>query len=327
MTSPFLHHGGRLAEAARRFGGAPEDWIDLSTGLNPVPWPVDRAPAADWRALPAPDALTALEQAAARHFGADPALVCAVPGSETALRLLAMVLGLPGRALVPAYRTHVEAFAVSAPIAFGERPAGCEAVVLANPNNPDGILRAPADVLDWHAHIASHGGWLIVDEAFADCHPASSVAGQVEEGARLVVLRSFGKFFGLAGLRLGFVIAPPELGRELRRLLGSWPLHAAALEVGPAAYADAPWIERTRRELPRRAEALDRVLARCSLAPQGDCPLFRYVTGASARDLFTRLARARILTRPFAEREDALRLGVPADPGQLERLEQALAHG
>jgi cobalamin biosynthetic protein CobC len=327
MTSAFLHHGGRLAEAVRRFGGEAGDWLDLSTGLNPVPWPVAQAPATDWTALPDPDALAALEAAAARHFGSDPALTCAVPGSETALRLLAGMLERPGRALVPAYRTHAEAFAKSRPIAFAQDPQDGEVIVLANPNNPDGLLHAPADILGWHARIARTEGWLIADEAFADCHPDASVAAEVAPGSRLIVLRSFGKFFGLAGLRLGFVIAPPTLAVRLRLLLGSWPVHAAALTIGRAAYADAEWTADTRADLTRRAAALDAVLEHNGLAPQGACPLFRYLTGCDAQALFARLAQARILTRPFAERPDTLRLGVPADPAALGRLDRALRHG
>ncbi|MFC0206316.1 aminotransferase class I/II-fold pyridoxal phosphate-dependent enzyme [Novosphingobium soli] len=327
MTAAFLHHGGRLAEAAARFGGAPGDWLDLSTGLNPVSWPLDRAPPCDWSALPDPGALAALEHAAGRSFGADPAVVCAVPGSETALRLLGLLLGAPGRALVPAYRTHAEAFATSRPIAFGETPARAETVVLANPNNPDGALRSSAEILDWSTRIAGAGGWLVVDEAFADCHPEASVAAQAGVRPELIVLRSFGKFFGLAGLRLGFLLGPPPLLARVRALVGSWPVHAGALAIGRAAYADAAWIAATRAELPRRAAALDAVLRRHGLMPQGACPLFRYVTGCDAAGLFERLAAARILTRPFSERPDALRLGVPAASAALARLDRALAHG
>lgn len=325
MNPQLLHHGGRLSEAARTYGGDPAQWLDLSTGLNPLPWQPARPPSVDWHALPDPDALSALEAAAAAHFGADPLLVTAVPGSETALRLLAPMLGMPGRALVPAYRTHAEAFAASRPIAFAAPTGEAEAVVLANPNNPDGLLRAPAAILGWQDALP---GWLIVDEAFADCAPETSVAGHVSQDRRLIVLRSFGKFFGLAGLRLGFVIAPPMLTARLRAVLGSWPLHAAALELGRAAYADTAWIARTRAELPLRAAALDGVLGRHGLIAQGACPLFRYLTGCDAAALFAQLARAHILTRPFAERPDALRLGVPADPEALLRLDRALsAHG
>ncbi|GFE76289.1 aminotransferase class I/II-fold pyridoxal phosphate-dependent enzyme [Novosphingobium sp. TCA1] len=327
MSHAFLFHGGRVSEAARAYGGLPEDWLDLSTGLNPEPWPAARAGAGavDWTALPDPDALAQLEAAAARHFGVAPNLCCAVPGSETALRLLARALDLPGRALVPAYRTHREAFYPSRPARFGEQPGAKEVFVLANPNNPDGALRDPEAIVEWAERIDASGGFLVVDEAFADCHPEASVARAVAPGLRLIVLRSFGKFFGLAGLRLGFVLGPPALMMLLRQLLGSWPVHAAALALGRAAYEDSHWIARTRAALPIRAEALDGVLRRHGLEPVGDCPLFRLVTGCEGQALFERLARARILVRPFAEFPDWVRFGVPADPAALARLDAALA--
>lgn len=327
MIERFLHHGGRVDVAARTFGGAPEDWLDLSTGLNPRPWPIPQACVPDWHALPDPQTLARLEAAAARHFGVDPALSCAVPGSETALRLLARLLARPGRALVPSYRSHVEAFAASRPIAFGAVPEGGEAVVLANPNNPDGILRGPAEVLDWAEDIARRDGWLIVDEAFADCHAGMSVAGDVCADGRLIVLRSFGKFFGLAGLRLGFVLAPPAVLAALRDAMGSWPIHAAALEIGAAAYADTGWIAATRQDLPVRAGKLDALLRRHGLAPQGACPLFRLITGCAAADVFERLARRHILVRPFASFPGWLRFGVPAEDAALARLDAALGDG
>nr|WP_260609858.1 threonine-phosphate decarboxylase [Sphingomonas sp. IC081] len=323
----FLHHGGRLAEAARLFGGAAEDWLDLSTGLNPAPWPVPQAFAPDWHALPDPAVLAALEAVAARHFGADPAQCCAVPGSEAALRLLARILDLPGRAPVPSYRSHVEAFAVSCPVRFGEVAAAAETCVIANPGNPDGVLHSPEALCGWADRIAGRGGWLIVDEAFGDCAPQASLVAAVRPEGRLIVLRSFGKFFGLAGVRLGFVLAPPPILAKLRAAMGSWPLHAGALAIGTAAYGDAAWIAATRAELPGRAAALDAVLARHGLVAEGACPLFRLVTGCRAAELFERLARARILVRPFAEFPGWLRFGVPADPAALARLDRALHNG
>lgn len=325
MSAAFLFHGGRVSEAARAYGGAPEDWLDLSTGLNPKPWPVPQDQPIDWTALPDPDALAGLEAAAARHFGVAPAMCCAVPGTETALRLLARALDLPGRSLVPAYRTHREAFFPSRPALFGEQPKAKEVFIIANPNNPDGVLRDPDAVIEWAKRIDAGGGFLIVDEAFSDCHPEASVAHAVASGVRLIVLRSFGKFFGLAGLRLGFVLGPPALMLLLRQMLGSWPVHAAALSLGTTAYADEDWIVRTREDLPVRAAELDKVLRRHGLSPEGECPLFRLVTGCDGQALFEQLARARILVRPFAERADWLRFGVPADPAALRRLDEALA--
>lgn len=328
MSGAFTHHGGRIADACARFGGTPEDWLDLSTGINPVPWQPPPALAIDWRGLPDTQALARLEARAAGHFGVPRDLCMAVPGSETALRLLARVLDLPGRTPPLAYGTYRDAFAPGATLASGEDPPPrATAIVLGNPNNPDGTVLAPARALALLAHQEVHGGWLIVDEAFADCAPDASLAALVAPHRRLIVLRSFGKFFGLAGLRLGFVIAPEGVLAALRHLLGDWPVHAAALALGTAAYADRTWIAQTRQALPVRAAALDRVLRRHGLAPEGACPLFRLVRTPEAGRLFAMLARRRILTRPFADHPDLLRLGLPADDAGLARLDAALARG
>lgn len=325
MTAGFAHHGGRLREACDHFGGRPQEWIDLSTGINPNGWRPVEPLAIDWQCLPDANALALLEKEAARFFGCDPLLCAALPGSETGLRLLARLLDLPGLHQSLAYGTYSAAFgqgnALADPL---QLPIAATALVLGNPNNPDGKLYARDDLLAMLDHQERHGGWLVVDEAFADCDPGWSIAANVSTQRRLIVLRSFGKFFGLAGLRLGFVIAPPTILGGLRKALGDWPLHAAALAFGSAAYADATWIGVTRRDLPRRAAALDAVLGRHGLAARGACPLFRFIAAPGAGALFEPLARHRILTRPFADHPDFLRIGLPADDAALDRLETAL---
>lgn len=326
MSGAFTHHGGRLADACARFGGAQGDWLDLSTGINPVPWQPPPSLAIDWRGLPEAQALALLETRAAGYFGVAPALCMALPGSETALRLLARVLDLPGRYLPLAYGTYRDAFARGEALASPEDlPDHATTVVLGNPNNPDGKVLSRAQVLALLAHQEAHDGWLIVDEAFADGAPEISVAALVGPHRRLIVLRSFGKFFGLAGVRLGFAIAPDGVLAALRHLLGDWPVHAAALALGAAAYADRAWIAQVRQALPARAAALDRALRRHGLAPEGACPLFRLVRTPDAGRLFATLAGHRILTRPFANHPDLLRLGLPGDGAGLARLDAALA--
>ena len=315
-----------MAEARARFGGAPDEWLDLSTGINPIPWPATDKVPVDWQALPDPDDLALLERQAARYFGTDPASCCAVPGSETGLRLIARILALPGNHLPLTYSTHADAFEHARPVAsLAHAATGPSALVVANPNNPDGRTTTTETLLAVLERQERNGGWLIVDEAFADCQPDRSVAGYVANGRQLIVLRSFGKFFGLAGVRLGFVIAPAGLLDGIRRLLGEWPICAAALGFGMAAYGDGDWIAATRRDLRDRADRLDAALARHGLVPRGDCPLFRLVESANAPTLFTELARRRILTRPFASRLSLLRLGLPPDDGALARLDGALA--
>jgi len=322
MPRAFTFHGGRLAEARAHFGGGAEDWLDLSTGINPAPWPGGDGLAIDWHSLPDPQGLRELECAAAINFGADPALCCAVPGSEIGLRMLVRVLGLPGRHLPLSYSTHADAFA-DYPAAVQAGTTGTT-FVIANPNNPDGALTPPDHLRAMLAWQEADGGWLIVDEAFADCRADWTIVDALHEDRRLIVLRSFGKFFGLAGVRLGFVLAPLAVAEPLRRLLGEWPVCAAALAYGTAAYRDRAWIAATRAALPAQAAGLDAVLARHGLVAQGECPLFRLVETDRAQRLFSRLARRQILTRPFAAHPGLLRFGLPAGLADLDRLDAAL---
>lgn len=325
MTTSFPRHGGQLAQACARFGGAPEDWLDLSTGINPNGWTPPADLTVEWQRLPEPDALAALEAAAARHFGCDEAICVAVPGSEMALRLLAQLIGLRGLHRAPCYGTYRAAFSRSENLTqLATLPARSTALVVGNPNNPDGTVQSRTSLLAMLDHQERHGSWLIVDEAFADCDPTLSVADAVQEGRRLIVLRSLGKFFGLAGLRLGFVIAPPRILDALRMLLGDWPLHSAALALGRAAYANHAWIAQTRNALPLVSARLDKVLLKHGLAPEGQCPLFRLIDTPSAPALFERLAAQRILTRPFSDWPHLLRIGLPADQTALDRLDKAL---
>lgn len=319
MTSSLTHHGGRLDRAAALYPDAPRPWLDLSTGINPVAWRPPPALSIDWARLPAPAALAGLEASAAAFFGAPADTVVAVPGSEIALRLLTR-LELPGpfRHVAPGYRTHAQAFSGAAAVAFGAALPDGGTLLLANPNNPDGRIIDPAALI-----ALARGRWLIVDEAFADVDPTMSIVPQRPPQA--IVLRSFGKVFGLAGVRLGFVVAAPDVVRQVRALLGDWPVSAAAIAFGTDAYRDAAWIAATRARLPQDAARLDAVLRRHGLNPRGGCPLFRLVE----RDPnpFERLAQAGILTRPFDHAPRWLRIGLPPDAPALERLDRALGDG
>jgi len=328
MIERWTWHGGGLSAARARFGGEESDWLDLSTGINPRPWPIPPSLPIDWVRLPDDEALASLEEAAAVHFGCDTAHVCAVPGSEIALRLIGRVLGGAGTVVEPSYRTHVEMFdraeCVTLDRAIGGAGTGM-ATVLANPNNPDGRI-VDRDTL-FALQDAGGSRWLVVDEAYADTRPELSLAGDVTSHRRLIVLRSFGKVFGLAGLRLGFVIGPPDFLSRLRSMLGAWPVSAAAVAIGGRAYRDRSWIAETRARLPVDAARLDRVLQRHGLAPRGACPLFRLIETERAHGLFEHLARRHILVRPFAEHPHWLRIGLPRDDAALDRLDRALAGG
>lgn len=324
MSTRWTWHGGGLEAAKRTFGGI--DWLDLSTGINPHPWPGVDALTIDWRRLPEPEALAALETAAAAYFGTCSEHVCAVPGSEIGLRLVGRIVGNEARYVTPSYRTHGEMVADSRAIDREDLDATDATLILANPNNPDGRVIA-AERLDALLRARRPGTWLWIDEAFADANPSASFAHRIDEEVPLAIFRSFGKFFGLAGVRLGFVLGPARLIRSLRALLGAWPLSAPAIAIGTAAYRDIAWANATRSRLGEDAGALDAVLERSGYKAIGNCPLFRLIEAADARALFDRLARRAILTRPFAEHPHWLRIGLPAGAEARERLEQALADG
>lgn len=322
MSDPWTWHGGGLVAAQRRFGGG--EWIDLSTGINPHPWPDAAKLDCNWQRLPDPEGLAELEVVAAAYFGADQRHVCAVPGSEIGLRLIGALIGGPAQHVAPGYRTHSAMITGSTATAFATVRDGRGALILANPNNPDGENR---DAAAMHKLLARRDGWLLVDEAFADADPAASLAAMVSDEERLVVFRSFGKFFGLAGVRLGFVVAPQAMVAGLRQMLGAWPLSAAAIAIGTAAYRDHNWIAAARERLPREATRLDATLIRRGHRPIGACPLFRLIEVNDARALFERLAQRAILTRPFADQPHRLRIGLPADADALARLDAALTDG
>ncbi|HKY82308.1 MAG TPA: threonine-phosphate decarboxylase [Sphingobium sp.] len=319
----FRWHGGRLAEARALYGDGTEPWIDLSTGINPLPWPGAASIAPEWQALPDPAELADLEAAAAAYFGVDPSHLCAVPGSEIGLRIVGQMIARPASYLLPSYRTHGEAFDQSIPMCEPEDAPVGTCLLLANPNNPDGRAFVPKRLVA----LMQRPDWLIIDEAFADCLPDHSMMKWVGEARRLIILRSFGKFFGLAGVRLGFVAGPPDIVAACRRLLGDWPVSAAAVAFGRRAYRDAPWIASTVRHLKDKADALDVLLARHGLPARGACPLFRLVETPDAAALFDRLARHAILTRPFESEPRWLRFGLPAGEAEMARLDAALADG
>jgi cobalamin biosynthetic protein CobC len=308
----WTFHGGRLAAAQRRWPDVTIPWLDLSTGINPHSWPIERAGEIDWRRLPDDAALAELEAAAAVSFGVPADTVCATSGSEIALRLIgALDLPRPHRFVAPGYRTHADTFEAGQalpPDAIARVEDGT--LLLARPANPQGHIwpLPPTNVR------------LIVDEAFADAVPDYSIVPH----RTAIVLRSFGKFFGLAGVRLGFVIAPVDDLMKVRHRLGSWPVSAAAIAIGIAAYRDGEWQAEMRHRLAQEARLLDDVLARHGLAPEGICPLFRLVRTPDAASLFERLASRGILTRPFDHTPDWLRFGLPGSVEAYDRLDRAL---
>lgn len=313
--------------AAAAYPDAPRPWLDLSTGINPEPWRGPRAAEAELNRLPDPGALAALETAAAAAFGVETERVAAVAGAEAAIRLLPLLLGVRSVEIVgPTYGAHAEAWRASGVatrlIAADQAPSSQAGVlVIVNPNNPDGRLTRRADLIAMARARSAKGRWLVVDESFIECAPDDSVSDVVEPG--LIVLRSFGKFYGLAGVRLGFMLATPDLIQRLRALLGDWPVGADALTMGRGAYADTMWRTRTEAVLTERAARLDEQLTRAGFQIVGGTSLFRMTRTPHAARWFQHLCRAGVLTRPFDHTPDGLRFGVPTER-DLPRLVRAL---
>jgi cobalamin biosynthetic protein CobC len=325
-----LPHGGDLAAARLLFPDAPNPFIDLSTGINPNPYPLPPLPAELFARLPDAAATGRLAAAAATSYGAPSAAqIVPAPGTQILLPLVAR-LARRGRAaiLTPTYNEHARAARLAGHSVIETRESAAlgdaDLAIVTNPNSPDGRLIERAALLAVAAKLRARGGVLVVDEAFMDVGPSGfSLAGDVGRG-NLVVLRSFGKFFGLAGIRLGFALLDQPSAIRLAAMLGPWAVSGPALAIGAAALADTPWIEATRHRLAAASARLDGILIRAGLGIPGGTALFRLVRTPSARALFHHLGRAGILVRNFADNPTWLRFGLPAGEEEWQRLQIAM---
>jgi cobalamin biosynthetic protein CobC len=325
-----IPHGGDLGAARLLFPGAPQPFIDLSTGINPYPYPIPPLEPGLFTLLPEAAALERLAAVAAQAYGAPSAAhVVPAPGTQILLPLVAALVR-PGRAAVlgPTYAEHIRAAARG-----GHRVEEvtdlsslhrADLAVVVNPNNPDGRVM-PREALLACAGDLPAAGLLVVDEAFMDVGSYRQSLAPDVEGGHIVVLRSFGKFFGLAGLRLGFALASPAIAAHLRAGLGPWAVAGPALTIGTAALQDHSWAAMTRARLTQAAMRLDQILIAAGLEIAGGTSLFRLVRTPAAAALFHHLGRGGILVRRFADQPPWLRFGLPANETEWQRLAAALA--
>jgi cobalamin biosynthetic protein CobC len=324
-----MKHGGDLGEAIAQFGGAPDSWLDLSTGINPWAYPVSELPARSWQRLPDRAAELSLIDAArpAYHVPAGVEMAIAA-GTQALIQMLPYVMTGGAVAIAgPTYGEHAAAFARAGrkvlPVGLDALPSGVTHAVVVNPNNPDGRITSHEVIAGAARELGKFGGALIVDEAFADVAPDCS-AVELCRDFPIVVLRSFGKFFGLAGLRLGFAIARADLVADIADALGPWPVSGLALAIGRAALSDQSWIAATRERLARQADKLDAVLRAADLDIVGGTSLFRLARHRDAETIHGHLAQQQIWTRRFDHADDLLRFGIPGDDAALQRLSGAL---
>lgn len=325
-------HGGDLADAIARGGRSvamAEDWLDLSTGISLNAYPVPELPEKSWTRLPGREDMGKLRAAAAQYYGVpDDAGIVPGPGSQALIQALPACLPEREVSIVGnTYSGHAAAWAAAGRKTHGRDslaecdPAGITVVV--NPNNPDGRVIGRAELVSFAHEATWAGGWLVVDEAFADLVPEVSVTPDCG-ACNLVTLRSFGKFFGLAGLRLGMAIAPPRFAEHLSKQLGPWAVSGPALKIGCRALLDTPWQEKQRSTLRSAAERLDSLFAAHGLKVTGGTSLFRLVETPRAATLFDYLLAQRIYVRQFSEHPRWLRVGIPGREHDWQRLERAL---
>jgi cobalamin biosynthesis protein CobC len=317
-------HGGNLDQALQRFGGDARDWIDLSTGINRKPYPVGKLPETVWSALPSKSALESLHQAAQRAYGTT-APILATSGAQAAIQWLPRLASRGmARILSPTYNEYAAVFSAAswevAETSGLEGLAGADVAILANPNNPDGKRYEPKQLLELLPEV----GRLVVDESFADAVPECSLAPDAGRRGPLI-LRSFGKFFGLAGLRLGFVIGSEVDIAALSAIAGPWPVSGPAIAIGEHALSNREWVEATSVRLARDCLRLDADVARLGWPLVGGTPLFRlYETGDASRAQ-EKLAHEKIWSRIFPYHRGWLRLGLPGNEAEWARLSAALA--
>ena len=324
-----LKHGGALDQVARHFPQAPTPWIDLSTGVSPLSYPVEPLTAEGLRDLPTRALEDEARLAAATAFGASVNNVRLLSGSSVAIATMARFTAFRSAAIVaPTYSEHARAFvAVGKPVRTVSRhdaDAPEDVLILVNPNNPDGQTLPRDAVLEIARRRTHQGRWTIVDEAFADFFPEVSVVAEAGAEYTLIVLRSFGKTYGLAGIRLGAIAAPQLVLDHVEASLGPWPVSTQALQAARQAYPDVSWRTRAKVDLMARRDRLATLLDAAGVEIEGDALLF--VTGRidCAHQVWTRLCEAGIYVRRFSDDDRRLRFGLPADEASFGRLAAAL---
>ena len=317
MTAPIVHGGGVTAAAAIH-GGKPSDWLDLSTGINPCPVQIPALDPAVWHRLPDQCLADAARQAAQAYYRSGAILPLPVPGTQSVIQLLPRLSEAGRRVAIfaPTYGEYRRVFelagvAVDAVTSLGQITPAHGLVVVVNPNNPDGRTFSPETLsLLWQT-LRAQNATLLVDEAFGDCVPDVSVAGNVEDMPGLVVFRSFGKFFGLAGLRLGFVIAEPSIQQRFAEGLGPWAVSGPALAIADQLMRGAT--DTILTAITERNAALTSVLHEAGLKIAGGTPLFALVADPRAEALHRHLCEHHILVRPFDYAPEWLRFGLTPD--------------
>ncbi len=331
-----ISHGGDIATAVARFGVPTAGWLDLSTGINPNPYPLAPIPENLLSRLPGTDDMERLLNAARNYYGvADGAEIVAAPGSQALVQLVPELFKPASVSILgPTYAEHEQCWIKAGHSVMPANSTCTQAAgvtnyaVVVNPNNPTGATHQVDGLLALADEMYERGGALLVDEAFADVQPEFSLCPHAGMPG-LIILRSFGKFFGLGGVRLGFAITDNNTATLIKDALGPWAVSGPAIWAGISAFSDNKWIDETKTQLADNVKKLDLILQSSSIGEGmeiiGGTSLFRLVSHDLANEIFERLGRAGVLIRPFDENPKWLRFGIPANKVDFDRLENALA--
>ena len=314
-----IEHGGRIDCAIAVYGGTRAKWLDLSTGINAHSYPLPHLDLTVWKELPDCEAESKL-LAAARIFWNVPNRfdIVVSPGTSALIAAIPRLMHKGSvQILSPTYGEHATAFRQSgwqvAEISTWRE--SCDMAVVVNPNNPDGRVHSVASF--------PPALMIVVDESFADAMPGVSVLNEAMPD-NMIVLKSFGKFWGLAGLRLGFAICPSGVANPLKAMLGPWAVSGPALAIATKALSDLSWRNAEIGRLQLASSRLQELLIKIGFEIVGGTPLFTLVKSADAAHIHHQLARSHILIRKFSYRPDLLRFGLPGREQDWQRLVQVL---
>lgn len=320
-----LYHGGDLSELSYHTASDEADWLDLSTGINPSSYPIDDLPIMVWSRLPGRKLTDQFIEQAVQYYSAPKHdNLLPVAGSQAAIKMIPYLFKRQDVAIMaPTYSEHAPAWRAAGHdvmlVSSLKKIPDHFIVVIVNPNNPDGYMIQGDELLAEAHRRHAAGGWLVIDEAFADVMPEISMASWTRDH-NIIILKSFGKFFGLAGLRLGSVIAPALLIEQLHAVIGPWAVSGPALAIGQKALADTDWQDKMRNVLKDRQKDMDHMFNQCGLQPIGQVPLFRLIKTPYAASLFQACIEAKIYVRRFENNPEWLRFGVPDEYKNISRL-------
>ncbi len=325
-----IYHGGDLDSVSAKYGGSISDWMDLSTGINANPYPVPKIPMHLWTSLPGGAQEIALLEAAKEYYELPSSYeITSAPGTQSILQLLPRLV--PSNQTVaiqsPTYAEHGNCWRAcghDVRESFSPPNSPADIAVLVNPNNPTCAVISPEKITKWHSEWVKEDGLLIIDEAFMDVTPHLSAA-KSEPPKNTLILKSFGKFFGLAGVRLGFATGDPTITRQLSEALGPWALSGIAAEIGICAFQDHKWQEDTRLQLKTMSEQLSDLIANTPGRVVGNAGLFVLAEFENAGTVYEQLCHHHILTRPFEYNDKWLRFGLPKNEEALTRLSDAFS--